>query len=113
VYASFAGTPDGPNYYGLCGTSEGSPQWAGIIADLNQYAGRPLGFLNPALYWLGGAGQFSSIGRDITVGNNALTDGPGAVAPGYSATPGWDLATGWGSPNLAGLPFHEFELLTR
>jgi len=110
VYISFLGPADA-GFYGICGTSEGSPQWAGIVADLNQYAGRPLGFLNPALYELGGVGHFSSFGRDITVGNNALLEVPGAVAPGYSATPGWDPASGWGSPNLVELPQHPFELL--
>jgi subtilase family serine protease len=110
VYLSYFG-PGSAGYYGICGTSEGSPQWAGIVADLNQYAGRPLGFLNPALYALGGFGRFSSFGRDIKVGNNALVDVPGAVAPGYSAAPGWDPASGWGSPNLVELPYHAFELL--
>jgi subtilase family serine protease len=110
VYLSYFGA-DSAGFYGICGTSEGSPQWAGIVADLNQYAGRPLGFLNPALYALGGLGDFSSFGRDITVGNNALLDVPGAVAPGYSATRGWDPASGWGTPNLVKLPYHAFELL--
>jgi subtilase family serine protease len=110
IYASFPGS-GGAAYSGICGTSEGSPQWAGIIADLNQFAGRPLGFLNPALYALGGAGRFSSIGRDITKGYNGLLDVPGATAPGYYATPGWDLASGWGSPNLVELPYRLFELL--
>jgi subtilase family serine protease len=110
VYLSYLGAADA-GFYGICGTSEGSPQWAGIVADLNQYAGRPLGFLNPALYALGGIGRFGSLGRDITVGNNALLEVPGAVAPGYSATRGWDLASGWGTPNLVELPKHAFELL--
>jgi subtilase family serine protease len=111
VYLSFSGLGAPPGWYGVGGTSEGSPQWAGIVADLNQYAGRPLGFLNPALYALGGFGRFDSFGRDITVGNNALVDVPGAVAPGYSATRGWDAASGWGTPNLVELPNHAFELL--
>jgi hypothetical protein len=81
VYLSYFGASEA-GYYGICGTSAGSPLWAGIVADLNQYAGRPLGFLNPALYALGGFGRFSSFGRDITVGNNELLDVPGAVAPG-------------------------------
>ncbi len=109
-YLSYAGA-DSAGYYGVCGTSEGSPQWAGIVADLNQYAGRPLGFLNPALYALGGIGRFERFGRDITSGNNALLEVPGAVAPGYSATKGWDPASGWGSPNLVELPSRFFELL--
>jgi len=110
VYVSFSGS-GGPGWAGICGTSEGSPQWAGIAADLNQFAGRPLGFLNPGIYALGGFHRFGEIGRDITVGNNALLDVPGAVAPGYSATPGWDLASGWGTPNVAGLPFEWIDWL--
>jgi subtilase family serine protease len=110
VYLSYFGAADA-GFYTICGTSEGSPQWAGIVADLNQYAGRPLGFLNPALYALGGIGRFDGFGRDITVGNNELLQVPGAVAPGYSATSGWDPASGWGSPNLVELPKHAFELL--
>jgi subtilase family serine protease len=110
VYLSYFG-PDSAGYYGICGTSEGSPQWAGIVADLNQYAGRPLGFLNPALYAVGGLGHFSSFGRDITVGNNALLDVAGAVAAGYSATPGWDPASGWGTPNFVELPLQPSEFL--
>lgn len=109
VYLSYFGS-DSAGYYTICGTSEGSPQWAGIVADLNQYAGHPLGFLNPALYAIGGFGHFGSFGRDITAGNNALLDVPGATAPGYSATPGWDLASGWGTPNLAALPYRYPEL---
>jgi len=80
-------------------------------ADLNQYAGRPLGFLNPALYAVGGLGRFSGFGRDITVGNNALVGVQGAFAPGYEAARGWDPASGWGTPNLVELPLHPFELL--
>jgi hypothetical protein len=48
VYASFSGS-SGPYYSGICGTSEGSPQRAGIVADFNQYAGGLLGFLHRAL----------------------------------------------------------------
>jgi len=110
VYVSFPGA-GGAGWAGIGGTSEGAPQWAGIIADLNQYAGKPLGFLNPALYALAGDGLFSSFGRDITAGDNQLRFVPGAVAAGYSATPGWDPASGWGTPNLVELPGHAFALL--
>jgi subtilase family serine protease len=110
VYLSYLGADDA-GYYGICGTSEGSPQWAGIAADLNQYAGRPLGFLNPAIYALGGSGRFHHFGRDITTGNNALLGVTGATAPGYSATPGWDPASGWGTPNLVELPKYPSEFL--
>jgi subtilase family serine protease len=91
IYQSFQPYPAG--YYAFGGTSEGTPQWAGIIADANQLAGHPLGFLNPRLYLLRGMGF-----HDVTVGNNSF-DG----IPGYNASPGWDLATGWGTPNVGAL----------
>ena len=104
VYTSFLapiGGADSVGYYLIGGTSEGAPQWAGIVADLNQLAHEPLGFLNPKLYALGGLGLFKDFGRDITTGSNAY----GGV-PGYNATAGWDPASGWGTPNLILLPLH-------
>jgi subtilase family serine protease len=98
VYISFLGAAQA-GYYLIGGTSEGSPQWAGIVADLNQYSGTKLGFLNPRLYAVGGLDLFAEIGRDITIGNNSY----GGV-PGYDATKGWDPASGWGTPNLQSLP---------
>ena len=95
IYVGFF--PDAPQngWYTAMGTSEGSPQWAGIVAIANQYAGRPLGFLNPKLYALGARGDGSKYFHDITFGSNAF---PFAGVPGYLATPGWDLTTGWGTP---------------
>jgi subtilase family serine protease len=95
VFLGFLGG-DANGYYIFGGTSEGSPAWAGIVADLNERAGHPLGFLNPTLYALGAAhALYPAVLRDITVGDNAQPP-----IPGYSATPGWDAATGWGTPNL-------------
>ncbi len=96
VYLSFLpGTQAG--YYLFGGTSEGSPQWAGIIADADQLAGHPLGFLNEKLYAIGrnssGNGGTQPF-HDIVVGNNTQ----GAVQ-GYSAGIGWDAVTGWGTPD--------------
>ncbi|WP_036166414.1 protease pro-enzyme activation domain-containing protein [Massilia sp. 9096] len=72
------------------GTSAVSPLWAGLAARLNQALGRPVGFLNPLLYGpVAGSGAF----HDITSGNNGA----------YSAAPGWDACTGWGSPDGARL----------
>ena len=105
IYLSFLG-PANAGYYDIGGTSEGSPQWAGIVADLNQFAGQPLGFLNPALYAVGGLGQFGKYGRDITLGGNSLNN-----VPGYYAGPGWDPASGWGTPNLTEVLRQQFDLL--
>ena len=85
-------------YYLFGGTSEGSPVWAGITAHLNQYVGHSVGFLNPVIYALGFSKYtYGKDFHDITVGTNSqLTNTP--AVPGYSATKGWDPATGWGSP---------------
>jgi subtilase family serine protease len=93
VYATFLPQPF-QGYFGIGGTSEGSPQWAGIIADANQLAGHSLGFLNPRLY----KSHDSRFFHDITFGANALNG-----VPGYIAGRGWDLTTGWGTPNLGRL----------
>jgi subtilase family serine protease len=98
IYFSFLGQ-NAAGYYSIGGTSEGSPQLAGIVADANQLAGHPLGFLNPKLYSLGASGRQSQFFHDITFGSNAINDG----VPGYSATVGWDFTTGWGTPNLGKL----------
>lgn len=94
VYLGFLGA-NANGFYLFGGTSEGSPAWAGITADLNEYAGFPLGFLNPTLYSLGATGQIYDFAHDVTIGNDSY-----AGVPGYDATPGWDLATGWGTPKL-------------
>ena len=98
VYLGFLGAADN-GYFIFGGTSEGAPAWAGIVADLDQGAGRPLGFLNPGLYALGAAhALYPSLAHDVTVGNNAQRP-----IAGFYAHKGWDAATGWGTPNLAGL----------
>jgi kumamolisin len=67
------------------GTSAVAPLWSGLIALLNQKLGKPLGFLQPVLYGLPKAdGAF----RDIVSGSNGA----------FSAGPGWDAASGLGSP---------------
>jgi kumamolisin len=82
------------NLYG--GTSFATPMWAGYLALANEQAvskGQPtLGFINPALYTIGLSGTYNANFHDITSGNN-----------GWPATKGYDLVTGWGSPNGATL----------
>jgi subtilase family serine protease len=97
VYLSFLG-PSQAGYYAIGGTSEGCPQWAGIIADGNQMAGRPLGFINQALYQIAAGKAYATSYHDITTGNNSA-DG----IQGYNAGPGWDAVTGLGTPNAAKL----------
>jgi subtilase family serine protease len=78
------------NEYG--GTSFAAPMWAGYLALVNQQAvanGNPvLGFINPAIYGIGLGSSYTTDFHDIVAGSN-----------GYAAVKGFDLATGWGSPN--------------
>jgi subtilase family serine protease len=80
------------------GTSAAAPIWAAIIALADQYAGRHLGFVNPAIYRIARSPRYHQAFHDITTGNNTVQFPPTTVT-GYQAAPGWDPATGWGSPN--------------
>ncbi len=77
----------------LGGTSGAAPLWAALIAVVDQGLPSPVGFLNPALY---ACGASPSIFNDVTAGSNDLVNPGGSH---YLATSGYDLATGWGSPN--------------
>ena len=98
VYWSFAGF-GGPGWDVIGGTSEATPIMAGIVALADQQARHRLGLINPALYTLGALSQHGVPNTgivDITSGNNSL-DG----VTGYDATPGYDLASGWGTIDAA------------
>jgi subtilase family serine protease len=83
------------NRYG--GTSFAAPMWAGYLALANQQAkahgDKPPGFINPTIYPLGLGSGYHTDFHDITTG----------VGNGFPPTKGYDLATGWGSPNTDGL----------
>jgi subtilase family serine protease len=74
------------------GTSYAAPLWASLIAMANQQAASRgdanVGFLNPIIYDIGTGSTFGSNIHDITSGNNG----------GFNAVGGFDLVTGWGSP---------------
>ncbi|MBV9606528.1 MAG: Ig-like domain repeat protein [Solirubrobacterales bacterium] len=83
-------------------TGVAAAQYGGIVALADAVAGHGLGPINPTLYQLArDPATYASDFHDITVGNNAFP-GPPAIA-GFSAGPGWDAATGLGSPNAANL----------
>jgi subtilase family serine protease len=97
----------GPNtgrtfVYLIGGTSAGSPQWAAIFALANQARGLqgegPIGWANESLAKIGSQKKTQGAFHDITVGNNAL-DSP----IGFAAGPGYDLTTGWGTPDVSNL----------
>lgn len=89
-----------PGFFIFGGTSAGSPQWAAITALADQSAGHRLGFLNPTLYNIATTPHYKFAFNDVTTGNNSL-DFTGVT--GYSAGPGWDAASGLGSPDVAHL----------
>ncbi|MEO7018782.1 MAG: S53 family peptidase [Ktedonobacteraceae bacterium] len=80
------------------GTSVGTPELAGLVADGVQMAGHRLGLLNPALYQLGLSKNYTQVMHDITSGDNILLT---SDIPGYAARQGWDAVTGWGTPKQA------------
>jgi len=84
---------------GHAGTSASAPLWAGIIALADQYAGRHLGFVNPALYRIARGSQYHRAFHDVTAGSSNTAEFPHGTITGYRAAPGWDPVTGWGSPD--------------
>ena len=87
------------SWNGFAGTSAAAPLWAGFMALANEQAaasGKPrVGFANPALWAIGRGGTSPTCFHDITSGNNFNSTNPNL----YSAVAGYDLVTGWGTPN--------------
>lgn len=87
---------DGGCFDGVGGTSLSAPRWAGFLALANEQAnGTPIGFLNPTIYAIGQGSDYNDDFHDITVGNNFNSGSPDL----FSDVTGYDLVTGWGSPN--------------
>jgi len=83
------------NEYG--GTSFATPMWAAYIALANEQLANngesTLGFINPTIYAQNVTSAYGTDFHDITSGTSGS----------YSAVVGYDLVTGWGSPNGTGL----------
>jgi len=81
------------------GTSCAAPLWAAFTALVNQQAANnldaPVGFINPAVYALGLSANYAATFHDITVGNNTNQN----IQNEFFAVRGYDLCTGWGTPN--------------
>jgi subtilase family serine protease len=97
VYAAFYDNKDGTfgRWLVFGGTSAASPAWAGIMALVDQANGSPMGWVNPAIYSIGNSRAF----HDITLGNNAICSGE-CGEDGFLAGHGYDLTTGWGTPDV-------------
>jgi len=73
------------------GTSLAAPLFAGFWARIQSAHGNALVFPDPALYQFGGANP--GLFHDVVSGNNT----------GFTAAPGWDYASGWGSFDIGAL----------
>lgn len=99
--SALAGTANGycvaykGTYGKVGGTSAACPVFAGAIALINDNllaAGQqPMGYLNQWIYGIAGP---SGVFNDVTTGTNNEDYGNG-----FTATTGWDPATGYGTPN--------------
>ncbi|MGA8838706.1 MAG: protease pro-enzyme activation domain-containing protein, partial [Candidatus Sulfotelmatobacter sp.] len=82
------------NEYG--GTSFAAPMWAGYLALANEQAatnGDTIGYINPIIYPAALTSSYGTYFHDITSGSCGT----------YSGITGYDLCTGWGSPNTTGV----------
>jgi len=90
----------GPTCTVAGGTSIVPPQYAGIFAIVAEKTGAKQGLVNTKLYEMAEANlnNLSAAGiEDITTGNNSCCSLDGYTINGYSAGPGFDLASGWGA----------------
>jgi subtilase family serine protease len=88
---------DSSGWTGFRGTSLAAPVWGAIfaLADTSQICtAHRIGFANPLLYAIAGGTGYASAFTDVTQGNNDLGFNGGL----YTAAPGYDLATGLGTP---------------
>jgi tripeptidyl-peptidase-1 len=91
------------------GTSASSPQLAALVALANQLAhslGKPsVGYLNPILYTLPSRDFRDIVPQTFGTGAGVVTlnsnEQFGSGIAGMATTPGWDLTTGFGSPNAS------------
>jgi subtilase family serine protease len=82
------------------GTSFAAPLMAALATDIDVGCTAPVGFLNPMLYALYRQGTYGTAFTDITQGDIDLT---GTTGRDYPALPGYDAATGIGTPLATGL----------
>jgi subtilase family serine protease len=87
------------------GTSAAAPLAAGLFAELAGQVGCRLGDAHPVIYALGAAARAGGAQpfHDITVGNNSFEASWNQLISGFTAGPGYDLASGWGSLDMAQL----------
>jgi subtilase family serine protease len=97
VCATFSDAQTPPGWFGVGGTSLSSPLWSAIIADRDSFLHRRSGNINPLVYQLYRTAPRRFF-HDITGAGQPVTSN------GHFLTrPGYDLATGIGTPIMAAL----------
>ncbi len=83
------------------GTSQAAPLFNGVLALATQVNHGNIGPINPVLYKvLGPKGAKAGI-ADVVKGNNSVIVNGKVTVPGFTATKGFDVATGWGTVDAA------------
>ncbi len=97
-----AGALQPSGWQAIGGTSAAAPLWAALLADVDSSPacrGSAIGFADPALYRAAGT-AYNAYFNDVTSGENDFTNTNGGL---YRAGPGYDMATGLGTPNAGAL----------
>ena len=100
TYQSFPEADTAAGWYPDCGTSEATPEFAGIVALADQIAGHALGVINPTLYKL--AAEHAPGIVPVIAGNNTVTfdqDSTTYTVKGFHAQAGYSLVDGVGTVN--------------
>jgi subtilase family serine protease len=97
VCATFSGGQTPPGWFGAGGTSLSSPLWSAVIADRDSFLHRRSGNINPLLYQLYRTSPRKYFHDITSAGHVSTNNGLFPTVPGY------DLATGIGTPIMAAL----------
>ena len=104
---TFAAGNGGLDTFG--GTDATAPVFAGMMALVVQKTGGRVGVANGTIYALANSTFAANVFHDVTSGSNAIacatgsTGCPSGGTIGYMAAVGYDLASGWGSVDVANL----------
>jgi subtilase family serine protease len=102
--ASFSASQPVPGWFGIGGTSLSSPVWSSVIALWDSVHGTRFGNANVGLYQLfRSKNSYNTFFHDIT-GKHQTENNNGF----YPTTPNYDIATGIGTPRIAGIAEHKF-----
>jgi hypothetical protein len=99
ILAFCTGTNRSQLMYNVDGTSCAAPLWAGFASLANEQSqadGKPtLGYATPVIYAVAQGPSYTVAFHDVTSGNDTNSRSPNL----FYAANGYDLCTGWGSPN--------------